>query len=351
MDHPESSQPGKPCEPNEKTADASDGAGSRVREERRTRDSQRARGGSVRFTCPHCGYVSRIDRQYLGQSGPCVNCGGRVTISRETGAEIEEPAANVRLLAIMLGLGVVTVVTFIAAGFLIIPYLSWTSPEGMRLRSKVRLLQVGQAIHSHAAEQNQFPATSEFPAQLPASRRVSWVAPLLPYLDQGELYFRVDPENAVDAGINASAATSPLVAMQCATNPPAQPYLSNFVGIAGLGSDAASLPLEDKRAGAFGDDRRVSFADVKDGLSNTMFVAETHMSLGPWLQGGSATVRGVDINQRPYIGKYQQFGSERGCLILLGDGSVRDLNPRISPEVFEAMSTIAGGESFGPPPP
>jgi prepilin-type processing-associated H-X9-DG protein len=124
------------------------------------------------------------------------------------------------------------------------------------------------------------------------------------------------------------------------------------VAIAGLGVDAPGLPKEDKRAGIFGDDRTVALADVKDGLANTMMVAESSALSGPWFAGGRHTVRGLDPTRQPYIGFGRQFGGihvAEGANVLMADGSVRFIKDSIDPKVFEAMSTMAGGEMVSAP--
>ncbi|QDU45142.1 hypothetical protein Mal52_36310 [Symmachiella dynata] len=98
---------------------------------------------------------------------------------------------------------------------------------------------------------------------------------------------------------------------------------SHFVGIAGVGDDAATLPVSHERAGVFGYDRKTTEADVKDGLAQTMMVAGVQSRLGSWAAGGPATVRGfVD---EPYINGPDGFGSgqEDGMWVLMADGSVK----------------------------
>ena len=126
---------------------------------------------------------------------------------------------------------------------------------------------------------------------------------------------------------------------------------ANYVGMAGLGVDAPSLPKPHKRAGIFGDDRTVAPADVKDGLANTMMVAESSAPSGPWFAGGRHTVRGLDPDRQPYIGVGRQFGGihGEGANVLMADGTVRYLKGSIDPQVFEALSTMAGGEKVSAP--
>jgi prepilin-type processing-associated H-X9-DG protein len=124
-----------------------------------------------------------------------------------------------------------------------------------------------------------------------------------------------------------------------------------YIGIAGLGVDAPALPKEHERAGIFGDDRIVAPADVADGLAQTMMVAESSAPTGPWFAGGRHTVRGLDPSRQPYIGIGRQFGGNHGdgAMVLMADGSVKFVSDSIAPKVFEAMSTMAGGEKVSVP--
>jgi prepilin-type processing-associated H-X9-DG protein len=67
---------------------------------------------------------------------------------------------------------------------------------------------------------------------------------------------------------------------------------------------------------------------------------------GSWLQGGPATVRGLDPAQQPYLGPGRQFGGIHlgAGNFAFADGSVRAISESINPKIFEALSTIAGGE-------
>jgi Protein of unknown function (DUF1559) len=92
-------------------------------------------------------------------------------------------------------------------------------------------------------------------------------------------------------------------------------------------------------------------ADIKDGTSVTMMLAESGRGIGSWSRGGPATVRGLDPTDVPYIGAGRQFGGlhDGVAVVAMADGSVRTVSETITPKVFEAMSTIAGGEKVTVP--
>jgi prepilin-type processing-associated H-X9-DG protein len=126
-----------------------------------------------------------------------------------------------------------------------------------------------------------------------------------------------------------------------------RPTLLSFIGIAGLGSDAPTLPAGHPRSGVFGYDRATRMADIRDGMSQTMMLAESRIGLAPWTAGGPSSVRGVDPRSRPHVGPGRAFGGYHpgGANVAMADGSVRFVRETIDPKVFEAMATIAGGES------
>jgi Protein of unknown function (DUF1559) len=128
-----------------------------------------------------------------------------------------------------------------------------------------------------------------------------------------------------------------------------EPPPTHYIGIAGLGTDSPFLPKGHLRAGVFGHDRQTRLADITDGASSTMVVAESGRVRGSWLAGGPATVRGLDTADLPYIGPGRQFGGQglhsAGMYAAFADGGVRFVSDTINPRVLEALSTISGGEA------
>ncbi len=204
------------------------------------------------------------------------------------------------------------------------------------------------------------PATVVLPA-LPPDDRLSWVVPVLPGLNQkrqdiASLFTQIDDTQPWSAERNQAAGRTALAVMLCPENTPKwpadSPALTSYVGIAGLGTDAATLALPKDgpippRAGAFRYDALTPFDRITDGISETLLMGETANAPGPWLRGGSSTVRGLDdaAGAKPLIGAGGQFGGyfPNGANFAMCDGSVRLFTPQTTPDVLFRLATIAGG--------
>jgi prepilin-type processing-associated H-X9-DG protein len=217
----------------------------------------------------------------------------------------------------------------------------------------LRSIDIG--LHSYHDFHGSFPAATVPSPTLPPDRRLSWLFVLDPYV-----HARMDPDwkpdrtKPWDAEENLRLSYPQMPWYAC----PAVPAmtgtggltLTNYVGVAGVGTDAADLPPGDPRAGVFGYDRRTARRDVTDGEDTTVAVIETAERNGPWTAGGPPTTRGLDTGRRPYLGRGLQFGGTHtgGANALFVDGSVRFLRDSISPETLAALFTLSAGDRPGP---
>lgn len=191
---------------------------------------------------------------------------------------------------------------------------------------------------------------------VPVESRLSWLVQVLPGLDQKRqntepVLQLIDRSSPWSAETNQKAARVKLLVLLCPGNPvearPESPAPTQYVGIAGLGSDAASLALPSPRAGCFRYDAPTPFQELTDGTSQSLLLGERAGDVGPWLRGGPSTVRGLDDTPgaRPLIGPDGQFGGchPSGANWAFADGSVRFFTDRVDPKVLFAQATIAGG--------
>jgi hypothetical protein len=130
-----------------------------------------------------------------------------------------------------------------------------------------------------------------------------------------------------------------------------QAAATHFVGVAGLGLDAAEYEADDpavaQRLGVFGYDRQTRPEDIKDGPDRTIAVLQVPPEYKtPWLAGGGSTVRGVNDNEgiRPYVAT--QYRGQPGTFAIMADGTVRFLPATIADKDFLALLTISGGEDI-----
>ncbi len=173
--------------------------------------------------------------------------------------------------------------------------------------------------------------------------RLSWIAELLPYL--GHEDWHVKAAYNWNSAQNNPFTQKPLPEV---VNPVFGPDKSSgypvthYVGVAGVGRDAAQLPAGDPRAGVFGYGRQTRQQDLDRGGAHTIAVLGVQGQCGPWAQGGPATVRA--LTQRPYCNGPDGFGSGQpdGMLAGMADGSVRFLSKDIDPHVMEQLAEVHG---------
>ena len=218
------------------------------------------------------------------------------------------------------------------------------------------LRKIGLAMSQYYDEHKVYPAGTIPNADLRPEQRLSWLAALLHYLPPeagrggsrpAQVYDAIDRTAAWDAPVNQDAVNTPFRTFLCPSAPDLdlnhRPALTTYVGTAGIGPNAAELPVENPRAGVFGYDRRITRDNVPAGLATTVMATETTLDNGPWAAGGRATVRGLDPEQKPYFGDGRQFGGchPGGLNVLFLDGHVDFLRDSIQPKVFEALLTLA----------
>ena len=242
----------------------------------------------------------------------------------------------------------------IAAGSvaLLLPAVQAARAAARRTQSANNLKQQTLAAHNYDSTYATFPRGTVEAANLKPEQRLSWIATVLPYLEEGALAKRLDAKQAWNAGPNAAAARRQIPSM---INPALDEgsesnddgyALTHYVGIAGVGEDAAASKVRTNKTGMFGYDRATSIRSVTDGTSNTLLQGSVQADLGPWAQGGPSTVRA--FTKKPYIGGPDGFGGGEvgGTNFSLVDGSVQFISEDIDPQVLEAMATTQGGEVF-----
>ncbi|HZU37693.1 MAG TPA: hypothetical protein VFA18_17360, partial [Gemmataceae bacterium] len=162
------------------------------------------------------------------------------------------------------------------------------------------------------------------------------------------LYGAIQRKLAWDAPENQQAVNTPLRFLICPAHAGGLPMAAStyYLGLAGVGKDAAQLPLASPDAGMFGYERVVHREDLEEpasrGMNTTALVAESDSDIGFWAEGGPATVRGLDPAIRPYSGPGRPFGGLHAGVtnVLFVSGSVDAIADDVDPVVFQNMLRI-----------
>ena len=263
------------------------------------------------------------------------------------------------------GVVVAAFVLVLAAG-IFLTWLSRARVERDRLYCANNLREIAQFVPPSAPPDapDKAPAWAVPPGTvpnlgLPPDRRLSWVAHVLPNLDQrrqdtAALARQLRSDLPWDAEPHQPVARTPVVTLLCFGNPADVPAgesaVTQYVGNGGVAADAPARPWADDKppptAGCFRYDRPTPADAIADGLSESVLFAEVSADLGPWLRGGPATVRTLDgsAEARRPIGAGGQFGGNHvgGANFGFADGRVQFLTVRTDPVVLHRLFTIAG---------
>ena len=214
--------------------------------------------------------------------------------------------------------------------------IDWMAAARAVDETRHRGLLGGLLSYMHAQTPQRFPAAVAGGAMmLRPETRVSWIASLLPYL--GHPDWGVDTSADWNGIHNRPIAQRPLPEV---VNPVFGPSttmsgypVTRYVGVAGVGDDAATLPADDRRAGMFGYGRQTRPEDLHRGASQTIAVMGVQEQCGPWAQGGRDNRPAFDpaalhqragrVRQRPARRNGCRYGRWFGAVHLEGRRSPR----------------------------
>ena len=209
---------------------------------------------------------------------------------------------------------------------------------------EAQLSSLGRWLNGHHEKHGAFPLAVEV-GELSIDDRLGWLATYRDETDTGPIVTSdgtrswKDPANEPFVRRRAPDLLNPRVAAVASDDGyPA----SHYVGMAGVGADAAELPKSHPRAGVFGYDRRTTREDIEDGTANTLMVVGVQEHPPAWANG-AGSIRG--LTAEPYLGGPDHLGTGQadGMLVLMADGSVKQLSRETDPKLMRRMAAMADG--------
>ncbi len=313
---------------------------------------------------------------------------------------------------------VIAIISLLVA--LLLPAVQQAREAARRTECKNNLKQIGLALHGYEAAHGAFPpgyvSSPGIPAMGPvdpqfndAGQGWGWQTALLPYLEQFALYDSLNLNLPCYDPANSAAVRTPLSIFRCPSdsaggNPAYGDTVnvldinsqtlavfgrSNYVANVGNSTLWCSWPVTLQPNGALYRNSNVRVVDVRDGLTNTVFVGErssnladtvwpgavpfsTHFAWPPFASIGSGGINrqydgpgafvGAHGGPCPYedpvvihppnspLGHSDQMQSlHSGAManILLGDGSVRSVDGTVNLGIWAGLVSRTGGEVLG----
>ena len=257
---------------------------------------------------------------------------------------------------------------------LLLPAIQAAREAARRTQCLNNLVQLGLANHNFEFHFERLPSGTinpDGPIQNKAEGiHVSWIAQLLPYMEQNAMSREFDASLGAYAEENAKVRGIMIKALNC----PSQ-WVSNIndeesiaqSSYAGCHHDVEA-PINNDNHGLLYLNSKVRYADIYDGSSNTILLSELQVDpegLG-WVSGTRATLRNTGMitsyhsypnanpEEQQALEKSQAdpgfvggFGSHHpgGLSVAFADGSTRFLSKDIDLDILKHLGSRADGES------
>ncbi len=250
---------------------------------------------------------------------------------------------------------------------LLLPAVQQAREAARRTQCRNNLAQISLAILHYEMAFGVLPPGSvnaEGPINAdPPGYHMSWTVQILPYMDQSSAFELFDMQKSVYEQ-DPRLAQLTLASYSCPSSP-GEPTESSYAAC----HNATESPIDTDNNGVFILNKMVSFKEIPDGATNTIFVAEKLVTGGDrgWLSGTRSTLR--NTGERPNAlfdrlrGTGQIIGTTLtpaefedparvggfdshhfgGIHVTLGDGSVRFVSENIDIDVYQNLGNRRDG--------
>jgi prepilin-type N-terminal cleavage/methylation domain-containing protein len=265
---------------------------------------------------------------------------------------------------------------------LLLPAVQAAREAARRMQCSNNLKQIGLAAHNYESAYRRLP--SGFTSRLLSGEPGwGWAAGLLPYMEANNVFNNIDFRVPIEEDIHEAVRTTVISSYICPSDIGEPLFMisegdgHSHIPAAGWRTDIdedgeplfqiaksnypamfGTFELEEdpyKGDGMFYGNSRTRFADITDGLSNTLMAGERGSRLGKSIWHGNipeasephARILGVaDHGPNAQEGHFEDFSSFHtgGVNFVRGDGSVSFMSQNIDITVYQAMATRTGGE-------
>jgi prepilin-type processing-associated H-X9-DG protein len=203
--------------------------------------------------------------------------------------------------------------------------------EARRSQCTCNLCQIKLALHNYHETYDTLPPA--YIADANGKPVHSWRMLIMPFMEQSGIFNQYNFNEPWNGPNNIKLVDCMPSNLTCPSRSSSSPTLTSYVVVTGPKT-------------MFPGATSVKFADVTDGLSNTLMVVEVANVNIPWTAPWDLDVRTMSFQindrKRPAISSKHPGGAN----VVFGDASTRFLRESISPGNLRALITISGGEQI-----
>jgi type II secretory pathway pseudopilin PulG len=176
---------------------------------------------------------------------------------------------------------------------LLLPAVQAARESARRAQCTNQIRQLVLAVHDYEMAHEHYPAGTVNPQgpiqNLPNGQHISWIARILPFLEEHAIYNRLDLSLSAYHFKNDPARQATIELLICPSYPGDRAPISTYAGC----HHDVEAPIDADNHGVFFLNSRLTRDDLKDGAAYTLFLGEKgsdDTDLG-WLSGTPATLR------------------------------------------------------------
>jgi prepilin-type N-terminal cleavage/methylation domain-containing protein/prepilin-type processing-associated H-X9-DG protein len=186
---------------------------------------------------------------------------------------------------------------------LLLPAIQAARESARRAQCTNQMRQLVLAVHDFDMANEHLPMGTNNPTgpieNLPNGQHISWIARILPHLEEGAKYEQLDLSQSAYSAKNDPVRQSTIEMLECPSAPNERGPFSNYAGC----HNDVEVPINTDNDGVLFLNSEITREDMKDGPTYTMLLGEKYVDqhdLG-WLSGTAATLRnaGNSLNEKP----------------------------------------------------
>ncbi len=221
---------------------------------------------------------------------------------------------------------------------MLLPAIQAARESARRMQCTDQMRQLSLAVHDFELANEHLPMGTNNPTgpveNLPNGLHISWIARILPHLEENVKYDKLDLSASAYSPQNDPVRQSTIAVLICPSDPNVEWPYSNYAGC----QNDIEQPINTDNDGVEFLNSEITRDDIRDGATYTLLLGEKYVDqcdLG-WLSGTAATLRntGHPLNEKP---QGWRSGEIPPWVHNYSYGGDNELDPAVNPDTGEPI--------------